>query len=168
MQARLPVAVCACCSVCVLQYVPVAVCVCCSVCLLCCSLGVDVGLQVSVMDTTNDISAMQARAAAVAALNDITGRVDGETSLGGVVELGGRTLCPGLYSSTIAMQSECVCLCVSGCVRVSWPLHFHYPKKERVFVCVCQGVCVSVCVRVCVCVLASTLSKMQSEYVCVC
>ena len=55
----------------------------------------------------NDPTAIAARTAAVAALSDITGRSDCETALGGVVELGGRTLTPGLYTSTSSMQSEC-------------------------------------------------------------
>jgi len=54
----------------------------------------------------NDADAIDARAAAIASLTDINGRLEGETALGGVVELGGRTLAPGLYTATIAMQSE--------------------------------------------------------------
>jgi len=61
----------------------------------------------------NDDIAIDARAAAIAALTDINGRSEGETALGGVVELGGRTLAPGLYTATIAMQREFDCPCSS-------------------------------------------------------
>jgi hypothetical protein len=54
----------------------------------------------------NDAIAIDARAAAIAALTDINGRSEGETALGGVVELGGQTLAPGLYTATTAMQRE--------------------------------------------------------------
>jgi len=55
----------------------------------------------------NDATAIAARAAAVAALIDIKARSNGETALGGVVELGGKTLSPGLYTATSTMQREC-------------------------------------------------------------
>jgi len=58
----------------------------------------------------NDATAIEARAAAIAALNNIQRRSEGEKALGGVVELGGLTLGPGLYTSTIAMHCECSCL----------------------------------------------------------
>jgi len=54
----------------------------------------------------NDADAIDARAAAIAALKDINGRSEDEISLGGVVELGGQTLPPGLYTATTAMQRE--------------------------------------------------------------
>ena len=85
----------------------------------------------------NDATAVEARAAAIAALNDIKARSHAETSLGGVVELGGLTLGPGLYTSTIAMQSECLCLCscpsdttrkVSAFVCAFVPLTPHPPS----------------------------------------
>jgi len=55
---------------------------------------------------SNDADAIDARAAAIAALKDINGRLEDEISLGGVVELGGQTLLPGLYTATTAMQRE--------------------------------------------------------------
>jgi len=54
----------------------------------------------------NDATAIDARTAAISALTDIKGRSDCATALGGVVELGGLTLKPGLYTSTSSMQSE--------------------------------------------------------------
>jgi len=64
----------------------------------------------------NDATAIAARAAAVAALIDIKARSNGETALGGVVELGGKTLSPGLYTATSTMQRECTRL-------------FHCPRR---------------------------------------
>jgi|AntRauMFilla1563_2_1112583.scaffolds.fasta_scaffold24103_2 hypothetical protein len=56
----------------------------------------------------NDATAIVGRTAAIAALLDINSRSSTcETALGGVAELGGRTLKPGLYTSTSSMQSEC-------------------------------------------------------------
>jgi len=55
----------------------------------------------------NDGTAIEARAAVIAALHDIKGRSDGQKVLGGVVELGGLTLGAGLYTSTTAMQRKC-------------------------------------------------------------
>ena len=54
----------------------------------------------------NDQTAIDARAAAINAKSDITGRSDCLTALGGVVELGGQRLYPGLYTSTSSMKSE--------------------------------------------------------------
>jgi len=54
----------------------------------------------------NTATAIDARAAAISALDDIKSRSDCETELGGVVELGGRTLTPGLYTSTESMHRE--------------------------------------------------------------
>ena len=54
----------------------------------------------------NTATAIDARAAAMSALDDIKSRSDCETELGGVVELGGRTLTPGLYTSTESMHRE--------------------------------------------------------------
>ena len=56
----------------------------------------------------NDATAISARAAAVAALVDIHSRSTCVTSLGGVAELGGRTLKPGVYTSISSLQSECI------------------------------------------------------------
>ena len=55
----------------------------------------------------NDATAIAARAAATAALLDINGRSTCVTALGGVAELGGLTLKPGIYTSTSSFQSEC-------------------------------------------------------------
>jgi len=54
----------------------------------------------------DDATAIDARTAAISALTSIKGRSDCATALGGVVELGGLTLKPGLYMSTRSMQSE--------------------------------------------------------------
>ena len=56
-----------------------------------------------------DATAHAARSAAIDAWNVIKGRCDCEKSLGGIVELGGRILKPGLYTSTISFHSECIC-----------------------------------------------------------
>ena len=55
----------------------------------------------------NDVEAQLARTSAKAALTDIEGRCDCWTSLGSIVELGGRTLTPGLYTSTSSFHSKC-------------------------------------------------------------
>ena len=58
----------------------------------------------------NDAIAINARIAAAAALEDILSRSTCVISLGGVAELGGRTLKPGVYTSTSSLQSECICV----------------------------------------------------------
>ena len=55
-----------------------------------------------------DKTSLAAWIAAVDAWNVIKGHYDCETGLGGIVELGGRTLTPGLYTSTIAFHGECI------------------------------------------------------------
>lgn len=55
----------------------------------------------------NDVTANMARLAAITALLDIHSRAECLTAYIGMVELGGRTLGPGLYTSNINMQSEC-------------------------------------------------------------
>jgi len=53
-----------------------------------------------------DTTAHDAHRAATAAWSDIKGRCDCATALGSTVELGGRTLTPGLYTSTGSFHSE--------------------------------------------------------------
>ena len=53
-----------------------------------------------------DVTAHNARLAATVAWSDIKGRCNCATALGDVVELGGRTLTPGLYISTSSFHSE--------------------------------------------------------------
>jgi len=55
----------------------------------------------------NDVTANMARLAAITALLDIHSRAECLTAYIDMVELGGRTLGPGLYTSNINMQSEC-------------------------------------------------------------
>jgi hypothetical protein len=55
----------------------------------------------------NDATAIAGRTAAISALMDIHSRATCVTALGGVAELGGLTLKPGVYTSTSSMQSEC-------------------------------------------------------------
>jgi len=55
----------------------------------------------------NDVTANTARRSAIAAWSDILGRCDCAMDLGSIVELGGRTLTPGLYTSTSSFHSEC-------------------------------------------------------------
>ena len=54
----------------------------------------------------NDATAIDARTAAISAMTDIKGRSDCATALGGVVELGGLTLKPGLYTSTLRTKHD--------------------------------------------------------------
>jgi len=53
-----------------------------------------------------DATAENAHLAATAAWSDIKGRCNCATALGSIVELGGRTLTPGLYTSTGSFHSE--------------------------------------------------------------
>jgi len=55
---------------------------------------------------SNDAIAINARIAAAAALADINSRSTCVTSLGGVAELGGLTLKPGVYTSSSSLQGE--------------------------------------------------------------
>jgi len=73
----------------------------------------------------NDVTASMARLAAITALLDIHSRSDCLTGHVGFVELGGRTLTAGLYTSTINMQSEC-------------PLHLASRKWYVLSTCMCN------------------------------
>ena len=55
----------------------------------------------------NDETANTARRSAIAAWIDILGRCDCAKDLGSIVELGGQTLTPGIYTSTSSFHSEC-------------------------------------------------------------
>ena len=56
----------------------------------------------------NDATAIAVRAAAIAAWIDIKSRTLCARPKGGVAELGGQTLTPGLYTSTSSFHSECI------------------------------------------------------------
>mmetsp|Transcript_13269 Transcript_13269/g.21028 ORF Transcript_13269/g.21028 Transcript_13269/m.21028 type:complete len:356 (-) Transcript_13269:327-1394(-) len=62
----------------------------------------------------NDVTANMARFAAITALLDIHSRSDCLTAYIGMVELGGRTLGPGLYTSSINMQINAGDLILDG------------------------------------------------------
>ena len=57
----------------------------------------------------NDATAIAGRNAAISALMDIHSRASCVTALGGVAELGGLTLKPGVYTSTSSLQGEYSC-----------------------------------------------------------
>jgi hypothetical protein len=82
-----------------------------------------------------DQTARNAQIAAVAAWSDIKGRCNCSTVLGSIVELGGRTLTPGLYTSTSSFHSECVCVCVLLCLSVTVcpypPPHIPHPRDAK-------------------------------------
>ena len=70
----------------------------------------------------SDAIAINARAAAAAALVDILSRSTCVTALGGVAELGGLTLKPGIYTSTSSLQGECIYICSTSIPNSSMQL----------------------------------------------
>ena len=67
----------------------------------------------------NDPTAGNVQVDINAASDDINARLDNAHSLGVAVELGGRTLKPGLYTAGTAMQSEYYCRI--HCHAQPWP-----------------------------------------------
>lgn len=60
----------------------------------------------------NDTNAIADKNAARAALDQIKTPHACETHLGDIVDLGGRTLTPGVYTATTVFHSECLVFCV--------------------------------------------------------
>ena len=88
----------------------------------------------------NDRTAENARRAALGAWLDIQSRSTCLTALGGVAELGGLTLKPGLYTSTSSFHSECVSS--TSCMPVDRP---YQPKMPNLtgsdYMCEISNVC---------------------------